>query len=209
MDKKHYLWNQIRICMACFILLTQAVLFLNAFHMQSPLEPLNFFGYWTNQGNLLSAVTLVILMVQKEGAVPKWKINLRFIATVNITMVTVLYWAFVKGDDVGVRFAWANYEVHLFTGVFMILDWLLISQAREISLKKVWIAVVYPFGWLAVTGLRFLIDGWVPYSVLKPSNGIAAIAQISIEFLLASVIFGCLFLLISKFLHKHVLHRKI
>lgn len=209
MKKNYFLWNQVRICMACFILLTQAVLFLDAFHMHSRLEPLNFFGYWTNQGNLLSAITLVILIVQKEEKIKNWSINLRFIATVNITMVTVLYWAFVKGDDVGVRFAWANYEVHLFTGVFMILDWIIIEQAREISLKKFWIAVLYPCAWLVVTGIRFLIDGWVPYSVLEPQNGFLAIAQISVAFLIASLIFGFLFLLFSTIMNKHVFHRKV
>ncbi len=193
------IWIMVR-CISAFVLFaTQLILWIDSWKMLDTMEPLNFFGYWTNQGNILGIAALLIAAAYTGKQRPAWVEVIRFVATVNLIMVTALYWLFVQGDDVGVRFLWANYMVHLVAGVIITADWFVEGPRKTVPISKLWIGIIYPFAWLTITGVRYLIDGWVPYAVLEPSNGIAAISGITAEFLLSSILFGAIVILISKF----------
>lgn len=192
------IWITVRCMSALVLLATQLILWIDSWTMSDTMEPLNFFGYWTNQGNILGIAALLIAAFYTGKQRPTWVEIIRFVATVNLIMVTVLYWLFVKGDDVGVRFVWANYMVHLVAGVITTTDWLLEGPRKTVPISKLWTASLYPLVWLMITGVRYLIDGWVPYSVLEPSNGVVAISGIVAAFLLSSILFGAIVIIISK-----------
>ncbi len=197
MKKFKLIWSYYRIISALAILTTQIILWGDSWSVSS-FEPINFFGYWTNQGNILGAIALLIASKYTGKNRNIWIEIVRFVATVDLIMVTVLYWCFVQGDDVGGRFVWANYMVHLVTGVLVIIDWIIEGPKKTISFSHIWIAIIYPVIWLIITGVRFTIDSWVPYSVLEPSNGVAQISSIVITFLLSSIFFGLIVLLLAR-----------
>ena len=197
MKKFELIWSYYRIISALAILTTQIILWGDSWSVSS-FEPINFFGYWTNQGNILGAIALLIASKYTGKNRNIWIEIVRFVTTVDLIMVTVLYWCFVQGDDVGVRFVWANYMVHLVTGVLVVIDWIIEGPKKTISFSRIWIAIIYPVIWLIITGVRFTIDSWVPYSVLEPSNGVAQISSIVITFLLSSIFFGLIVLLLAR-----------
>ncbi|WP_028973739.1 Pr6Pr family membrane protein [Spirochaeta cellobiosiphila] len=198
MESKKIMWKYFRFLFSLMILGTQLILWIDSWTNGS-LEALNFFGYWTNQGNILGAIALLISAKYTLKDRPFHIEIIRFIATVNIVMVTVLYWSFVNGDDVGVRFLWANYMVHLITGLILLADWIIEGPKISVQMPNVYIAGFYPLFWLIVTGIRFLIDGWVPYAVLEPKNGFISIAVICLIFFISSFVFGTILILLKRF----------
>lgn len=196
---KKKIWIVVRYISVFVLFATQLILWIDSWSMLDTMEPLNFFGYWTNQGNILGIAALLAAVPYTGKPRPAWVEVIRFVATVNLIMVTVLYWLFVQGDDVGVRFVWANYIVHLVAGAIVTTDWLVEGPRKTVTISKLWIAAVYPLAWLIITGVRYLVDGWVPYAVLEPSNGVAAIFCIAAVFLLSSILFGAIVIIISKF----------
>lgn len=196
---KEKIWIVIRYLSVLVLFATQLILWIDSWTMLDTMEPLNFFGYWTNQSNILGIAALLIAAAYTGKPRPAWVEIVRFAATVNLIMVTVLYWLFVQGDDVGVRFVWANYMVHLVAGAIITTDWLVEGPRKTVTISKLWIASVYPLIWLIITGVRYLVDEWVPYAVLEPRNGVAAISGIAAAFLLSSILFGAIIIIISKF----------
>ncbi|NVK54714.1 MAG: Pr6Pr family membrane protein [Alteromonadaceae bacterium] len=198
MRNNKIMWKYLRLLFSFMILATQLILWVDSWK-NGLLEALNFFGYWTNQGNILGAIALLLASKYTLKNRPFFIEIIRFIATVNIVMVTVLYWSFVKGDDVGVPFLWANYMVHLITGLILLADWVIEGPKTSVRMSNVYIAGIYPLLWLILTGIRFIIDGWVPYSVLEPNNGFIPIALICIVFFTSSFVFGTILIFLKRF----------
>ena len=138
---------------------------------------LNFFGYFTNQSNLIAVLALGIAAYYTGRARPEWVEYLRAASVVYLIIVTTVYWTLLA-PTWDPALPWANFVVHLVSGVIVLADWLLEGPRRTLPLARFWVVLVYPAVWLLVVLVRGATDGWVPYPFLEPDNGYASIAVV-------------------------------
>lgn len=138
-------------------------------------EFFDFFGFFTMQGNLIAAATLGIAALYTGRERPRWLEYLRASATVYLIIVTTVYWILLAPTLVP-QVPWANYVLHLASGIIVLADWLIEGPRRTLPASRFWLVLPYPAVWLVVVIVRGATDGWVPYPFLEPDNGYASVA---------------------------------
>ena len=137
----------------------------------------NFFGYFTIQSNLIAATALGIAAFYTGRERPRWVEYLRACATVYLIIVTTVYWILLAPTLVP-QVPWANYVLHLASGIIVLADWLFEGPRRTPPASRFWLVLVYPTVWLVVVIVRGATDGWVPYPFLEPQDGYASVAVV-------------------------------
>jgi hypothetical protein len=135
----------------------------------------NFFGYFTVQGNLIGAVVAAIGAVRLlRGTVPTpaWMV-VRWCAATYLVVVGVVYWALLAplGAAGGVPVPWANLVLHALMPLLALVDLLLAPDRLRPPLRLLPVVLAYPLVWTAVVLVRGATDGWVPYPFLNPAQG--------------------------------------
>ena len=160
----------------------------------APVNPFNFFGYFTIQSNLLLAVTALIAGaagLRRAGTQSRWLVALRALATVCMIVVGFVYVTLLLplGAAGGVPLPWANLVMHVLGPILVILDWGLSRDRRPLPWRMSLLQLIYPLAWTAVVLVRGATDGWVPYPFLDPAQGYGAVA-VTVA-LIAVVFFAC------------------
>jgi hypothetical protein len=140
----------------------------------------NFFGYFTVQGNLIGAAVAVVGAVRLlRGAAPTaaWMV-VRWCAATYLVVVGVVYWALLAplGAAGGVPVPWANLVLHALMPLLALVDLLLGPDRLRPSLRLLPLVLGYPLIWTAVVLVRGATDGWVPYPFLDPGQGYGVLA---------------------------------
>jgi hypothetical protein len=144
---------------------------------RATINPVNFFGFFTIQSNLLAAAVLVAtaVLVLRGGAAPEWLVLARAATTAYLVVVGLVYNTLLTGVAGGVELAWANTLLHVILPVYCLLDWLVFADRGRQPWRRLWLLLVYPALWCTVVLLRGATDGWVPYPFLNPVTGYAAV----------------------------------
>ncbi|MCS3493359.1 hypothetical protein M2368_002371 [Arthrobacter sp. JUb119] len=163
---------------------------------RGPVQPLNFFGYFTIQSNLVVVLVGLIagLMGLAKGAsMPRWVVGLRAMASVCMVVVGLIYLTLLAplGAAGGVPLPWANWVMHILGPLLVLADWLLARDRTSLSYRAVPLLLIYPLLWTGVVLIRGASDGWVPYPFLDPDQGYPVIALyvVSIAVLFAGIAF--------------------
>lgn len=161
---------------------------------RSPVNPFNFFGFFTIQSNLIAAALLAAtaLMSLRRRRIPATLVILRAAATTYMVVTGIVYNTLLTGLAGGIDLAWANTVLHVVFPVYCLLDWLLFPDTFRIPLRKLGYVAAYPLVWLAVVLVRGATDGWVPYPFLDPSQGYGAVALYAVGIAVAIVGVGAL-----------------
>lgn len=140
-----------------------------------PVNPTRFFGYFTIQSNLLTA--LVLLLAAFAGFGRRKQSNALMIARGCITayMATtgVVFALLLRGSTTGADFnlPWADNVLHVWVPLYVVLDWILFADRRTFPWKRFWVILVYPVVWATATLLRgSLLDGFYAYPFLDPAT---------------------------------------
>lgn len=148
---------------------------------RGPVLPLNFFGFFTIQSNLI--VVFVGLIAGLWGlvsgrAASRWIMTIRALVTVCMIVVGLIYLTLLAplGAAGGVPLPWANWVMHIVGPVLVLADWFLSKDTQALSYRMVPILLIYPLLWTGVVLFRGATDGWVPYPFLHPDQGYAVIA---------------------------------
>jgi hypothetical protein len=138
-------------------------------------NPLDYFGYFTNQTSLLASVVLTVVGVLSvaDRRVPPAFTLLRGIVTTYLLVVAVVYNILVPGT--GSAPPWVSILLHVAFPLLVALDWLFIGDRSRLPWPKLWILLPYPVLWLTVVLIRGATDGWVPYGFLLPERGSASL----------------------------------
>jgi hypothetical protein len=146
---------------------------------RGPVNPFNFFGYFTIQSNLLLAVVLIataVLRLQRREP-PAWVQVARGATTAYIVLVGIVYATLLAGhENGGVPLPWANTVLHVVLPLYGPLDWLLVADRPALRWGRLWLVLLFPAIWLVVVLLRGATDGWVPYPFLDPATGVGTVA---------------------------------
>jgi hypothetical protein len=145
-----------------------------------PVNPFDFFGFFTVQSNVIGAVVAVVGAVRLlRGAplTPAW-IVVRWCAGTYLIVVGVVYWTVLAPLHAagGVALPWANLVLHAVSPLAALVDLLLAPDRVRPALRLLPLVLVYPLVWTAVVLVRGATDGWVPYPFLNPSQGYGVVA---------------------------------
>lgn len=145
-----------------------------------PVPFLDFFGFFTIQGNVIGAVVAVVGAVRLlRGTAPTtaWVV-VRWCAATYLVVVGVVFWALLAPLNAtgGVPLVWANLALHAISPLAALLDLLLAGDRFRPALRLLPLVLVYPLIWTAVVLIRGATDGWVPYPFLSPSQGYGVVA---------------------------------
>jgi len=145
---------------------------------RTPINPVNFFGYFTIQSNIITSVVLLVAAFATFAGnrqSPALQL-LRAAATTYIVIVGLVYNTLLAGLPGGVELEWANIVMHVVMPLYAAIDWLLFGDRRALPWKRLWLVLVYPVVWLVVVLVRGATDGWVPYPFLDPALGYPMVA---------------------------------
>ncbi|NEN78413.1 Pr6Pr family membrane protein [Nocardioides zeae] len=153
-------------------------------------NPFNYFGYFTNQTNLLMSVLLGLagVLVLLDRPAPTWLAAARGVATACLLVVAVIYNTLIPGT--GTAPAWVSAVLHLVFPAVALADWLLVGDRPRLRWRSWWIVLPYPVAWLAVVLVRGVTDGWVPYGFLLPERGLVSLVAHCVVLLVALVAAG-------------------
>ena len=146
----------------------------------------DYFGYFTNQTNLIAAGVLLITLPFTGRERPAWIDWARACVATYLVIVTSVYWTMLSHDNIS--HVWANAILHGASAVVLVVDWLVEGPRRPLPLRKAGVAMIYPAVWIAVVLIRGATDGWVPYPFMDPGNGYASIAVVVGGMVIAGVV---------------------
>lgn len=169
---------------------------------RGPVNPLNFFGFFTIQSNILISVVWLWAAVRVlQGRRPSaGRTLLRAITTTFIVIVGIVFVTLLAplGAEGGVPVGWAYTVMHYVTPIAGALDWLLASDRVRLALRRLGWVLVYPTVWVTVVLVRGATDGWVPYPFLNPSTGYDSVFFFVGMIVLAFITIGAAIFLLSR-----------
>jgi hypothetical protein len=189
----------VRVSVALVVLLAVLSTLLDT-ASRTAINPFNFFGFFTIQGNLLAAAVLIIVAVLQLRSVaePGWVVPVRAAVTTYMIVVGVVYNLLLAGLPGGVDLAWSNWVMHVAFPIYAVLDWLVTADRRRLSYRVLRLILIYPLVWVAVVLLRGATDGWVPYPFLDPASGYGSVLLYVLLIAATCTGFGALVILASR-----------
>lgn len=155
---------------------------------RATINPFNFFGFFTMQSNIITAVVLLfaaLIRFRGRGQTPGLVLA-RACATTYIVIVGIVYNTLLAGLEGGVSLEWANWVLHVAFPIYAALDWILFGDRTPVPWKRLWVVLVFPVVWIIVVIVRGATDGWVPYPFLDPATGYGSVATYSIVIFIAT-----------------------
>lgn len=198
-DALRYLFATLRALAAAAGVIAITATFLDT-ASRGPINPFNFFGFFTIQSNILAAVVLAITAVVGFSG-RKQSSTLRLargsVATYMI-IVGLVYNTLLTGLAGGVSLPWANAVLHVWLPIYLAFDWVLFGDRDPLHWNRFWVVLVYPLVWLSVVLIRGATDGWVPYPFLDPATGYGSVALYSVAIAVGFGAFGALVWALSR-----------
>lgn len=158
------------------------------------INPFNFFGYFTIQGNIIAAVAFALsaIFIFGKRAQPRWLSYLRALATVIMAIVGIVYNTLLAdaGLDGAFNVPWSNDILHIWIPIYAVADWVLFGDRIKLPFARLWVMLIYPVIWLVVILIRGASDGWVPYPFLDPASGYDSVAVYSLIISAITILFG-------------------
>jgi hypothetical protein len=167
---------------------------------RATVNPVNFFGYFTNQSNLILAAVYLLSALAPTALAEPTRSLVRASATTYIAIVGIVYATLLAplGAAGGVPVPWANTALHIVTPLYGVVDWLVFRDRVRLPLGRLWVVLIYPAVWVVVVLIRGATDGWVPYPFLDPAQGYGAVAGYCVGILVAFLVVGALVFWVSR-----------
>ncbi len=169
----HRLLRVLRGAVATLILI--AILYQLILAIDSGVNLLNFFSFFTIQSNIIAFFVLISLAL---SFAPKSKTDhakisyFRGAATLYMTITGLVYFFLLRDVDVQISNQWVNIVLHYLAPAFLLADWILNPPDKEkavITFRKALAWLAYPLLYLVYSLFRGAITGWYPYPFINPS----------------------------------------
>ncbi|HEY5319801.1 MAG TPA: Pr6Pr family membrane protein [Galbitalea sp.] len=170
---------------------------------RGPINPFNFFGYFTLQSNIGFAIVMLALAV--DGFANRRQSELllltRGCVATYMIIVGLVYNTLLTGLEGGVTVVWANIVLHVVVPIYALVDWLFFGDRPPLPWKRYWIVLVYPVVWLVVVLIRVGTDGMSFYPFLNfndPKLGGGGVALYCVVIAIGFAAFGALIWVLSR-----------
>lgn len=167
---------------------------------RTPINPFNFFGFFTMQSNILTVIMLLVAAIVGFAGRPHSAgfALFRACVTTYIVVVGIVYNTLLIGLEGGITLAWANTVLHVAIPLYVALDWIIVGDRPAMPWSKLWVVAVYPIVWIGVVLVRGATDGWVPYPFLDPALGYGVVAAYCVGIAVAIIAVGALVWWVSR-----------
>ena len=125
-----------------------------------------YFSFFTIQSNVLVLITTTLLMLRPERDGPVFRV-VRLDAVICITVTGIVHWFLLRPlPEIQNLTGWAeacDIGLHIVVPLLTLLGWFAFGPRPRISGQTVWLALIFPVGWLAYTLIRGEFADWYPY----------------------------------------------
>ncbi|TFC00188.1 MULTISPECIES: Pr6Pr family membrane protein [Cryobacterium] len=196
---RKYLFAVLRVAIVALVVIAIVATFFDT-ATRANINPFNFFGFFTMQSNIITAVILLLAALTTFIGRTQTRLLMfaRACATTYIVIVGIVYNLLLAGLEGGVSLEWANWVLHVAFPIYAALDWILFGDRTALAWKRLWVVLIYPVLWIIVVIIRGATDGWVPYPFLDPATGYGSVAIYSIVIFVATVIVGAVIFSLSR-----------
>jgi hypothetical protein len=198
-SSRAYLFVGLRLAIVALVAVAIVATFFDT-ASRATINPFNFFGYFTMQSNIVTAIVLFIaaLTTLRGRTQTPLLVLARACATTYIVIVGIVYNTLLAGLEGGVSLEWANWVLHVLFPIYAALDWVLFGDKSALPWNRLWVVLIYPVVWIAVVLIRGATDGWVPYPFLDPATGYGSVALYSIVIFVITVVIGAIVFALSR-----------
>lgn len=173
-------------------------------HVSNGYSVVNFFSYFTNLANILSAAVMLIgsyltLSGKQSGVYDATRgASVMYMAVVGVVFVLLL-----RNADLGGLLPWINILLHYIMPTVAILFWILFPPHSKIIPKTILYWLLPPLIYLVYSLIRGYFTNWYPYFFVNPSisGGYGGVAVYSMLVLIIFSLFGLIVWKISRIKH--------
>lgn len=144
----------------------------------------DFFSYFTVEANLLTVISLMVSAFAAAGrrssrSLETYRGAVAFFMTTVILIFIVLLSGYPASELTAVP--WDNTVLHYIMPIVVILDWLLLTTRRAVSVRTALAWLLGPLVYLVYSMVRGGIVGWYPYPFMDPDrHGYLAVVVTSV-----------------------------
>ncbi len=163
------------------------------------LNPVNYFGYFTIDSNLIATGVLIAgALNRKRTSTPRLDV-VRGGAVVYMSITGIVFTLLLSNTDVDTAIPWVNSVVHELMPLVMLADWLTTPPAARLRLRQGLSWLSFPLVWIVYTIIRGAIVNQYPYPFLNPANGgYASVAVYCVAILVAMVVVSSLVVVLAN-----------
>ncbi|HXX89467.1 MAG TPA: Pr6Pr family membrane protein [Acidimicrobiales bacterium] len=133
-------------------------------HFHGAARALNVFAFFTVWSNVVVGVTTALLAVDLDRGSTAFA-TLRLIGVAAIAVTGVVYHLFLAAPLQG-WLAVSDQLLHTVTPILAVGGWLLFGPRGRVSPRVVWLSMLFPLTWFALTLLRGAAIHWYPYAFI-------------------------------------------
>lgn len=170
-----------------------AIVIQLSIHVSSGYSIINFFSYFTNLANIMSAVVMLTgSYLTLRGMQSQVFAIVRGASVVYMAVVGVVFALLLRNEDLGALLPWINTILHYVMPIVAVLFWAVYPPASKITSKAILLWLVPPLVYLVYSLARGHFVDWYPYFFINPSlsGGYGGVALYSILVLLFFGFFG-------------------
>lgn len=159
---------------AVAILVAIVVLFVDR-SSGSAFRAVNFFSFFTIQGNIFAMLVLLYGAIRAAGIRPleprDW---IRGAALLYLSLTGVVYGLLLSGyqEALQTTIPWVDTVLHRLIPLVMVIDWIVDPPTTRLNLRDALWWLAYPAVWLAYSLVRGPIVDWYPYPFLDPDSDV-------------------------------------
>lgn len=131
----------------------------------------NVLAYFTIQSNLIVGIAALLVALRARRSALLFRV-FRFDGIAMIVLTAVVYHVLLAPLPPHPH-GWNavdNLLLHTVVPVLAVVGWLVFGPRGLVSWKVVWLSLLYPIAWLAVTLMRGAAIGWYPYPFMDPRD---------------------------------------
>lgn len=162
----------------------------------------NFFSYFTNLGNLIAIVVLVvgaIRLLRRTPSTRGWEI-VRFCDTVNMAFVGLVFNILLTTTELGDLIPWVNVIVHMLMPIVVVLDWIILPPVVRFRFVVALVGLVFPVVYSVYSLVRGAVTSFYPYPFYNPDavGGASGVTLYLIALVVGLAVLSVLVLLIAR-----------
>ena len=140
-------------------------------HLGLGFSVVNVFSFFTNLSNLFAAAVLLLGAIGFFVSPQRLKAStrVRYISTVNMAIVGIVFAVLLRDVDLGSLLPWINFVLHYVMPCVVVIDWLLAPPERRLRSADLMSALIFPVLYLGYAVLRGRSVDWYPYPFLNPA----------------------------------------
>ncbi|GAB3536219.1 Pr6Pr family membrane protein [Arthrobacter tecti] len=139
--------------------------------LNSDFGAVNFFSYFTILSNIIASLVFIISAVRlaRNYQTNDADVAIRGGSVVYMVFVGVVFNTLLRDVDLGGLLPWINTVHHMVMPLAVLVDWIVWPPRSRISLRTVFVWMIFPVVYVLYSLIRGAAVGFYPYPFLDPT----------------------------------------